>query len=758
MKDVRIVIVSWNVEKLLERNVLALPKACEGLDWECIVVDNASADGSRGLVERLMLDIPQLGLIANANNDGFSKACNKGAEGSEARYVLFLNPDTECPPGSLTKLVRLADERPKAGIFGPKLHNADGSVQPSVRTFPTLWDQVGILLKLHHVLRGLPMFRRYFVDDFDHEKEQQVDQVMGACFLVRKALLDAKLGFDERYFVWMEEVDFCLTAKRAGWEVIYLPQVSVIHHRGQSFAQVFTPKKQGYFTASVGKYFAKWYPGPQAWAIRVASAIGLALSYLVGLMQTSWGPWAVLVGATLLISRLTIFHPLANSIAWVMAVAAMFVVSVRKPHLGLTVLAVELLIGSKGYLLQFGGWPSHLSLRLGLTAAFLLAWTVNALNARRLGWAVDRTLRRTPYLALAVLVLWGMWRGAGNPDMLADANAWFELVLLAPVLDIADRHGDALRRSMVSALLVGIVALAILTLKLELLFSHQVPGVIATYLWLRRAGLGEVTRLAGSFYRVFLQSQVFLLAAWLIAAAYGLRKDAKPARYYLDRWIIALSTAGLFLGMSRSFVIGGLAGIITLALLASRQGDMRAKPALRIFLASAYGLILAATAVFLPIPGVSWVAPGDLLDSRLNDAAAQSRWELLPAMWDKISQAPILGHGFGATVTYHTFDPRQVEQGNALSYTTYAFEWGWLEHWIKFGLLGIPVMLWVLLSLGKRLWTSREENWLRIGAVASLVALAGLHMFTPYLNHPLGFLFLLVGEGMMVSTPKKDRI
>ena len=88
---------------------------------------------------------------------------------------------------------------------------------------------------------------------------------------------------------------------------------------------------------------------------------------------------------------------------------------------------------------------------------------------------------------------------------------------------------------------------------------------------------------------------------------------------------------------------------------------------------------------------------------------------------------------------------------------TYAFEWGWLEHWIKFGIFGIPVMFWILISLGRRLWKSDEPLWMRAGAVSSLIALGTLHLFTPYLNHPLGFLYIFVGEGIVVLTDSGNR-
>ncbi|MCI0479421.1 glycosyltransferase, partial [Candidatus Uhrbacteria bacterium] len=186
MTDLRIVIVSWNVEKLLGRCLLSLPDACGGLAFDVVVVDNASADRSVASA-RLMGD--ELGLpmrvIVNEDNRGFAKACNQGLAGFDGRYCLFLNPDTECPPGSLMEFVRAADAHPDVGIAGPRIMDERGRHHPSVRRFPTVWSQAGILLKLHHLLPFLPVFASYYMRDLDIEREQTVDQVEGSCFLVR---------------------------------------------------------------------------------------------------------------------------------------------------------------------------------------------------------------------------------------------------------------------------------------------------------------------------------------------------------------------------------------------------------------------------------------------------------------------------------------------------------------------------------------------------------------------------------------------
>lgn len=167
-------------------------------------------------------------------------------------------------------------------------------------------------------------------------------------------------------------------------------------------------------------------------------------------------------------------------------------------------------------------------------------------------------------------------------------------------------------------------------------------------------------------------------------------------------------------------------------------------------------LLVIAGILALPIPPVDTASLFGVLSSRANlgEDAAVSRWHLFAVLKDKIKGSPILGYGFGATVTYESKDPRIIAETGGI-YTTYAFEWGWLEHWIKFGILGIPVMLWVLISLGWRIWKDEGmEVWLKLSWIGTLAALAAIHMFTPYLNHPLGVLMIIGGEGMVRGKEK----
>lgn len=772
MKDFHIVIVSWNVERLLERCLRSLPDACRGLDWECIVVDNASQDGTVSMIQRLSQTMPQIRLIANDQNLGFAKACNQGAdfrlngrdESRPYRYLLFLNPDTFCYPDSLTRFVRLADDRPRAGIFGPKLVNPNGTTQPSVRRFPDVWSQIGPRLRI---------FQRYFAGDVAFDEEQSVNQVMGACFLVRRECWDAIGPFDERFFIWFEEVDRCKTAISKGWEVRYLPQIHIVHHGGESFAQVFNPKKQRYYNDSLIAYFEKWHPGWRVLALKFLAFAALVEAWTIEIFRRPVVAWSLFVVALELISALTIFHPIANSIATFILGVLVMLLAWKKPVAALGILLIELLIGSKGQLLQFGAWPATISVRIVITGMFLLGWAISIVQKKRWRDILHASRAHTQYLALALLIVYAFARGAGlgnGSRVLSDGNAWLYWIALLPILDVVRAHRTQIRRTLVPIFFVGIFWLACKTLGLEYLFSHGFSSFSPqAYLWVRRTGIGEVTHVIGNAFRIFMQSYVYTTAAWILAVAWwmgernggddGRAQTAKSRAVSSLAWgVMCAATFLLAISLSRSFWIGTSAGFITLLVMLSRErvewwkrlwGPISAKIAAFLLV----GIVLA-----FPVPPMKTASLFDLFGSRvtLEEAAVVSRWRLLPMLIKKIAEHPILGSGFGATVTYQTHDPRILKEHSDGRYTTYAFEWGWLEHWVKFGILGIPVMCWILISLGRRLRRTNEPLWLRAGAVSSLVALASLHFFTPYLNHPLGFLFIFVGEGIIIAARKLE--
>lgn len=283
MMDLSIIIVSWNVkEKLREclRSVeetagrpstaasglrsgtkgLFPEQANEGsaskgaLEYEVFVVDNASKDGTVEMVEQ---EFPWVHVIANDFNAGFAKANNQAIRLSQGRYVLLLNPDMQLFQGTLDGMVKFMDEErnKKVGVAGCWLVDEQGNTVPHVRRFPTLKDQLAILIKVPHLFPRV--LDNYMMKDFDYTREARVDSIRGSFFMIRRELLD-KIGLlDEGFFIWFEEVDFCKRAIEAGFEVAYTPSVKCVDYVGQSFKQVRLYPKQKIMTRSMVYYFRK---------------------------------------------------------------------------------------------------------------------------------------------------------------------------------------------------------------------------------------------------------------------------------------------------------------------------------------------------------------------------------------------------------------------------------------------------------------------------------------------------------------------
>jgi GT2 family glycosyltransferase len=261
-----IVIVSYNVHDRLRDCLRNLS------GQRVIVVDNASGDGSTAMVRT---EFPAVELIANANNRGFAAACNQGIAANTDEFILILNPDTLVTPAALHTLLDVIQAEPRAGACGPRILNPDGSLQPSCRRFPTLprllLDEFG----LGKLFPRSKLFAGYRLTWWAHDQLREVDQLMGAALLLRRAALEQVGTFDERFFMYFEEVDLCLRLHDAGWKVLFVPEAQVMHHGGQSARQVL-PEATLYRYRSLGAFYRKHYP---AWHLAVLKvAIGVAVT------------------------------------------------------------------------------------------------------------------------------------------------------------------------------------------------------------------------------------------------------------------------------------------------------------------------------------------------------------------------------------------------------------------------------------------------------------------------------------------------
>ncbi len=226
MKKLSIVIVSYNSAHLLGQMFDTMYASVAGIDYECIAIDNASRDNSAAHLVELC---PEANLIRNSVNVGFGRANNQALPHIHGQYVLLLNTDAFVEKDTISKTIAYMDSNPACGVLGVRLSDRDGTLQPSARYFPT---PLNLFLQRTGLARLVPGVR--LVDDmnWDHKSVRDCDWVPGCYLLIRKSVLDQVGLFDPRFFLYYEEVDFCRSAKRAGWLVTYFPDTSVVHIGG----------------------------------------------------------------------------------------------------------------------------------------------------------------------------------------------------------------------------------------------------------------------------------------------------------------------------------------------------------------------------------------------------------------------------------------------------------------------------------------------------------------------------------------------
>jgi GT2 family glycosyltransferase len=220
--DVSVIIVSYNVCALLKACIHAVQQ--QGVQAEIIVIDNVSTDGSADMVRR---DFPEVKLIANASNAGFSAANNQGMEVAAGRYLFLLNPDTEMKPGSLRALLDFAATCSEKDMIAPQLLNSDGSLQKSAWKKPSPFDMIKEALFLHLLFGGPEYSTEIYATQFEP------GMISGAGMFFNRSLFQQIGGLDANLF-WMEDADFSTRVRKAGGKVIYFPFAQVIHHSGQS--------------------------------------------------------------------------------------------------------------------------------------------------------------------------------------------------------------------------------------------------------------------------------------------------------------------------------------------------------------------------------------------------------------------------------------------------------------------------------------------------------------------------------------------
>lgn len=287
MRDVDVVIVNWNSGGQLAECLASIGTLQSGSTSrisKCIVVDNASEDGSAQGLERFALEVT---VIRNAHNKGFAAACNQGARQGTGEYVLFLNPDIKLAHDSLDEAAALMERNASIGLLGIQLVDEEGCVQPSAGRFPTPGSMLYQMVGLDRLWpRRFPPF---VMTEWDHGESREVEVIQGAFLLARRAAFEQLGGFDQRFFMYYEDVDLASRARQAGWKSYYFAGAQAFH-RGGGVTEQVKAMRLAYWMESRVRYVAKHYGRAAALGIAVASLTAeLAARVIRNLLHPSRG-------------------------------------------------------------------------------------------------------------------------------------------------------------------------------------------------------------------------------------------------------------------------------------------------------------------------------------------------------------------------------------------------------------------------------------------------------------------------------------
>ncbi len=276
--DLSVIIVSYNVKEFLHQTLLSVQKAARGLNCEIWVVDNASLDGTAAFIEK---SFPDVKLIANDENLGFGKANNQALRQASGKYVLFLNPDTIVQDDTFSTMIRFMETNEQVGLSGCKILNADGTLQAACRrSMPTPGVAIPKMLGLSRLFPKSRFFGRYNLTFLDPDESYPVDAVSGSFMFARTSLMQELGGFDEAFFMYGEDLDLCYRVKKAGFQVWYVAETSIIHYKGESSRFAPFDSIVAFYKAMdifVGKHFSHSYSLIFTLLLRIGIALHLTM-------------------------------------------------------------------------------------------------------------------------------------------------------------------------------------------------------------------------------------------------------------------------------------------------------------------------------------------------------------------------------------------------------------------------------------------------------------------------------------------------
>jgi len=479
------------------------------------------------------------------------------------------------------------------------------------------------------------------------------------------------------------------------------------------------------------------------------------------------------------LSFLSYFLPFLREISFFIILLTVAFLAIKDLRYALYVIIVELIIGSHGYIFFSEFFNFELSIRIAMWLVVMIVWFIKYIISLKNYLQTPIKERKThsisyffayfpAFLLLALFILIATVKGVVVSDDLSvwfnDFNSWLYFLILLPLIYIFRNNNiKDLIRDIISIFLASVTWMSIKTLILLFFFSHNLPIIEPLYAWSRQYLLAEITVLPSGFYRIFFQSHIYTLML-IVIGLFSLNdwKNITKKEAYILITIFALTLSSILLSLSRSLWVGLLLSLLVWFVYIIKKDKKKIVyyNLSKLLLISVSAVFLIVAVINIPLPGYSAnFNAGRVFKDRAKimnneEAAVSSRWSLLAPMSQEIIKSPIIGHGFGKEITYISQDPRVLEKDNNGKYTTYAFEWGWFSIWLKMGFLGLLAYLWLFYRVISEAFKTKHDQPYIWALGLSLFALMAVNFFTPYLNHPLGIMYLIL-VSLIVSSSRE---
>lgn len=436
--------------------------------------------------------------------------------------------------------------------------------------------------------------------------------------------------------------------------------------------------------------------------------------------------------------------------------------TIQKLEWGVYLVFIELIIGSLGKMFVYDG----VSIRMILWLVVLAVWGVHAIKEKQIAFFSSKLFK--PFALFAGVIvwasLWGVVRGTSIGALFSDVNNYLYFALIFPIYYVfSKRQVDYIQSTIVGA----VSWLTLKTIALFYIFSHELFTIQDTlYAWSRASRLAEITNVDPTLIlsRIFMQSHIWLVFVFFVCIAVLYVAIQKKTQSLYTSVILATATlSAIIMSFSRSFwlamAISSVCFVLLLIVVAkeSLMNTLRFSAVMIGVGVLSVGFVVGVMKFPIPPSNADSSFIKDRASAFTGEAAVSSRYAQIRPLFEGISTHPVVGNGFGATVTYQSQDPRVLKNNPDGYYTTSAFELGWLEIWLKLGLVGVGAYLYLLFCIIRTGWKEiQHKNYLVLGGIVGLVALALTHGVSPYLNHPLGIGIIMLTASWFDTKTKND--